>query len=150
MSGSRQRQPAGLDSLPSDLLQRVAQLGFLSQVSPFWDRGDLLQQAASLACVGNASFSELARILFAGPSPRLGAEKPRGVSKTSPIPALKAALGKSMNTSGGATSTKLFLLFDVKQLARKIHGSWEQLAKQRSDTKELYDRNREVWQLVWA
>ena len=56
----------------------------------------------------------------------------------------------SMNTSGGATSTKLFLLFDVKQLARKIHGSWEQLAKQRSDTKELYDRNREVWQLVWA
>ena len=72
MSGSRQRQPAGLDSLPSDLLQRVAQLGFLSQVSPFWDRGDLLQQAASLACVGNASFSEFARILFAGPSPRLG------------------------------------------------------------------------------
>lgn len=77
------QRPFSISLLPPDCLERIATLGFLTQVSPFWDRGDLLQQAASLACVGNRGCSDLARLLFGGLSPRLGeyCALPKGMRK---------------------------------------------------------------------
>ena len=63
---------AGLDDLPPDVLERIAELGFTSLLSPLFDRGDLLHQACTLACVGNSTCTSLAQLLFAELSPRLG------------------------------------------------------------------------------
>ena len=77
MGGSSAREnpskgQAGLDDLPRDVLERIAELGFSSQVSPPFDRGDLLCQACTLACVGNTTCTALAQLFFAALSPRLG------------------------------------------------------------------------------
>ncbi|KAL4458587.1 hypothetical protein ABPG75_013452 [Micractinium tetrahymenae] len=84
--------PAGLADVPPDLLSHIAQLGFISQLSPLYDRGDLLQQASMLACVGNSSCTLLAKELFKALSSRLGQPLPNGVTQKSTAAALKAAL----------------------------------------------------------
>ena len=63
---------AGLEDLPPDVLERIAELGFTSLLSPLFDRGDLLHQACTLACVGNSTCTSLAQLLFAQLSARLG------------------------------------------------------------------------------
>ena len=59
--------------------------------NPLWDRGDIMQTAASLACVGNGGCTALAHLLFAHLSPRLGAALPIGVDGASSVAALKKA-----------------------------------------------------------
>ena len=63
---------AGLDDLPPDVLERIAELGFTSLLSPLFDRGDLLHQACTLACVGNSTCTSLTQLLFAQLYHRLG------------------------------------------------------------------------------
>lgn len=62
---------ASFVDLPPDCLRRIAELG-LTRLSPLWDRGDLLGAACSLASVGEAGCTDLARLLFSELSPHLG------------------------------------------------------------------------------
>ena len=69
----------GFSTLPEDLLEKLAEY-FTADCSPVYDNGDLLHQASTLACVGNASFTFLAHTIFTFLSPRLSARARRGWS----------------------------------------------------------------------
>ena len=75
--GSEQKQkgqkvPAvGFSLLDDLLLDRIAE-ALISQLSPLWDRRNLLSQAANLACVGNPRTTRMAQELFQSLSPHLG------------------------------------------------------------------------------
>ncbi|KAI3428759.1 hypothetical protein D9Q98_007581 [Chlorella vulgaris] len=93
MSADRTSAPAAavsFESLPEDVLELIGNR-ILQDVSPLWDRHDLLQLAAILMQVGSANTRSLARMLFAFLSPRLGEDLPDGVTEKSSIPQLKAA-----------------------------------------------------------
>jgi hypothetical protein len=64
---------AGLGSLAAEpaLLERIGN-ALIAEVSPMWDKRDLLVTAASLACVGSGATTSLSHQLFRHLSPRLG------------------------------------------------------------------------------
>ncbi|PSC77056.1 galactokinase [Micractinium conductrix] len=89
--GQRWRpEGATLDSLPPDTVERILELGWLPP-TPLYDRGDLLRDAAALACVGNSACTDLASRLFEQLSPRLGLDLPGGATESSKVAQLKAA-----------------------------------------------------------
>ncbi|KAL4442444.1 hypothetical protein ABPG77_005028 [Micractinium sp. CCAP 211/92] len=94
------QEGACIDSMPPDVLERILGLGWLPP-TPLYDRGDVLHDAAALACVGNATCTELAHRLFAELSPRRGQELPGGVTAASPAKALKDACKEWGLPTGG-------------------------------------------------
>lgn len=71
MSAKKQHVSPGLATIDPRLAERVAE-ALISQVSPMWDKHDLLVTAANLARVGNANTTAMANKAFAHLSPYLG------------------------------------------------------------------------------
>ena len=67
---------ANFEILPPDVVELVGGC-LLAQVSPLFDRHDVLQTASSLVSVGSSNTRLLAQNLFAYLSPRLGEAGPR-------------------------------------------------------------------------
>jgi hypothetical protein len=79
MSPKKHREEApvpGLGTIEEQLADRVAE-ALISQVSPLWDRHDLLVTAANLARVGNHNTTAIANKVFAHLSPHLGEPQQR-------------------------------------------------------------------------
>ncbi|KXZ51590.1 hypothetical protein GPECTOR_12g554 [Gonium pectorale] len=90
-SGSPRNVGRGFVSweLGTDLVLEVAGL-ITGELSPFYDESDLARDAAACACVGNATFTEVAEAIFKFLSPRFG-EDP-GVDENSSTSELKSVL----------------------------------------------------------
>jgi hypothetical protein len=65
---------ADLESLPPDVIGIIGGC-LLSQVSPLWDRHDVLKLACALVSVGSFNTRLLSQHLFSFLSPRLGEQR---------------------------------------------------------------------------